>query len=1114
MDGNAAASHVSYAFTEIAVIYPITPSSPMAEQADEWASANKPNLFGQTPKIIQMQSEGGVAGAVHGSLTCGALTTTYTCSQGLLLMLPDMYKIAGELFPTVFHVSARAIATHALSIFGDHQDVMACRQCGFAMLVASSVQEVMDLALIAHLSTLKASVPFLHFFDGFRTSHEASKIDVIEYEEIKTLVDEQDIAAFRHRALDPEHPVQRGTAQNPDIYFQNREAANKYYLATPQIVQDMMDKVSVLTGRSYHLFDYFGAPDAENVVVIMGSGASTMEETVEKMNAEGKKVGVIKTRLYRPFASVAFCDTLPKSCKSITVLDRTKESGSPGEPLYLDVCSALLEQGFSHIRVLGGRYGLGSKEFTPSMCYAIFRNMENDAPKKRFTIGINDDLTHTSLDYSEKYVTEPEDRIACKFYGLGSDGTVGANKNSVKIIGDHSSLYVQAYFCYDSRKSGGATISHLRFGKTPIRSAYLIDRADLIACHDPSYLTRYDMLSDLKENGVFLLNCPWGDVDGLEKYLPAKLKRQLAEKNAVFYVIDATKIANETGLKGRTGTIMQAAFFRLQANIMPYEEALAHLKQELQEKFAKKGDKVVASNLAAVGRAEVAMQKVEYPESWLNAENGAPLLATPDDEYFKSFIHPILSLRGDGLPVSAFQPDGSVPTGTTRLEKHGLAREIPQWLPENCIQCNQCSFVCPHACIRPFVLSEKTECPDSFVTIPTVGIKDTRFRIQVTPHDCMGCGVCAHVCPAKEKALVMRPAVELMPSEGRNWEYAQNAPLADTAFFKTTTVKGSQFRQPLFEFSYACSGCGETPYIKVLTQLFGEKMLIANATGCSSIYGGSSPTCPYTVNKKGYGPAWANSLFEDNAEFGFGMRLAWDFRQKQSADAQTTEKSVWIIGGDGWAYDIGFGGLDHVLACGANVNVLILDSEVYSNTGGQASKATPTGAVARFARAGKRLKKKDLGLMAMTYGHVYVAQVSMGANKQQFLNALLEAESYDGPSLILAYSPCIAHGVNMGKCMEEEKLAVECGYWPLYRFDPRLKTVGKSPFSLDSKAPNGKFRDFLMGENRFASLKNFDPETAEMLFTQAEKDCNERFLFYRKLQLLFTSEGDITEPIS
>ena len=1090
-DGNGAASHVSYAFSEIAVIYPITPSSPMSEQADEWATLGKENLFGQIPEVIQMQSESGAAGALHGALTCGALATTYTCSQGLLLMLPVMYKIAGELLPTVFHVSARALSTHALSIFGDHQDVMACRQTGFAMLASSTVQEVADMALIAHLGTLKGSVPFLHFFDGFRTSHEVNKIEVLDYDEMKSLLDEADIQSFRRRALTPEKPLQRGTAQNPDTYFQNRERANEYYLALPQIVQATMDKLTVLTGRQYHLFDYFGAENAEHIVVLTGSGCCAMQETVEKMNTEGFSVGLIKVRLYRPFDVDAFCAALPTTAKTVTVLDRTKEAGALGEPLYLDVCAALKEKGRGQVCVYGGRYGLGSKEFTPTMCYAVFQNALSENPKNHFTVGIEDDVTNTSLPLTKHYTVERE-CVECKFYGLGSDGTVGANKNSLKIIGNSTKLFVQGYFCYDSRKSGGVTLSHLRFGKTPIHSSYLVENADFTACHNPSYLERYDMLSTCKQGGVFLLNCPWTTLDELEKNLPAAVKRQIAKKALSFYVIDATALAREVGLRGKTSTVMQAAFFYLNPAILPYEQAKTLLKEEMERKFSKKGATMVEMNRIAIEKTADGIHKIDYPISWENTTEGAPFLARSKDGYFQKFIEPILKLEGDGLPVSAFQADGSVPTNTSKLEKHGAPLFLPKWLPQNCIQCNQCAFVCPHACIRPFLLSKDIDTPQAFVTKPAVGIADGVFRIQVSPHDCMGCGVCANTCPAKEKALVMTPTEELLQREGNNWEYAQNVDTLHSPL-KRNTVKGSQFSTPLFEFSYACAGCGETAYIKLLTQLFGERMLIANATGCSSIYGGSSPTCPYATDKNGCGPAWASSLFEDNAEFGLGMRLAQNLQEK------TADRSVWCIGGDGWAYDIGYGGLDHLLSSGKNVNVLVLDSEVYSNTGGQVSKATPKGATARFAVSGKKNAKKNLGLMAMTYQNVYVAQVSMGANMAQLLTALTEAEAYDGPSLILAYSPCIAHGFDMGKSIEEERRAVASGYWTLYRFNPTMP----HPFTLDSKQPTLDFQEFLAGENRFASLRKTNPAEAEQLFQQAEKESKERFAFYQKLSTLF-----------
>ncbi len=1164
IDGNTAASHVAYAFSEVAAIYPITPSSPMAEVADEWSAAGRENMFGQKLRLAEMQSEAGAAGAVHGSLTAGALTTTYTASQGLLLMIPNMYKIAGELLPTVFHVSARALAAHSLNIFGDHADVMACRQTGFALLASNSVQEVMDLALVAHLSTLKAKVPFLHFFDGFRTSHEVSKIDAIDYDEMKALVDMKDIEDFRSRALNPEHPVQKGTAQNADIYFQNRETANKYYNATPAIVQEMMDKVNALTGRNYHLFDYVGAPDAENIVVLMGSGADAVEETINKMNAEGHKVGLLKVRLYRPFAIDSFVNAIPKSVKKIAVLDRTKEAGSLGEPLYLDVCSALLEKGMTDIKVVGGRYGLGSKEFNPSMIYSVYKNLEQENPKNHFTVGIYDDLTDTSLDFSEKYDAAPQGTKSCKFWGLGSDGTVGANKNSIKIIGDHTDKYVQGYFFYDSKKSGGITVSHLRFGDTPIQSAYLIDAADFVQCSNPSYITRYNMTGDIKENGTFLFNTSALTVEELENVLPASVKRDIANKNINFYVIDAIKIAGSLGLGGRTNTILQSAFFKV-ANIIPYDQAVDYMKKMAYKSFAKKGDAVVQMNYNAIDSAQANLVKIDVPESWKTIETGAPMADVADNKYFKEIVHPVLALEGDKLPSSAFNADGSVPTGTTKYEKRGVAVKIPKWDASKCIQCNQCAFVCPHSCIRPAVVKEGTDKPESFITKAMVGNKGYEFRIQVSPLDCMGCGVCANICPAKENALTMVPLNSVVEEEKVNYEYSENLPEVDVSACpgcKKSTVKGSQFSKPLFEFSGACAGCGETPYVKVITQLFGDRMIVANATGCSSIYGGSAPTCPYTTNKDGHGPAWANSLFEDNAEFGYGINLAYGQRRAAIAEkiaklAETApdgelkdcanlwlenrksaegskvasaklvdalnacdgcgcpgddlvkdilkdkdclvKKSIWIFGGDGWAYDIGYGGLDHVLAMGEDVNVLVLDTEVYSNTGGQASKSTPTGSVAKFAAAGKRIKKKDLGMMAMSYGYVYVAQCSMGYNKQQLINALTEAESYDGPSLIICYAPCINHGINMGKSQEEEKKAVECGYWQLYRYNPTLIEEGKNPFTLDSKEPVGDYKAFLLGETRYASLMKARPELAEALFEKTEKDSKDRLATYKRL---------------
>ena len=1169
IDGNTAASHVAYAFSEVAAIYPITPSSPMAESADEWATQGRVNMWGQKLRIAEMQSEGGAAGAVHGSLSAGALTTTYTASQGLLLMIPNMYKISGELLPMVMHVSARALAAHSLNIFGDHQDVMACRQTGFAMIAGCSVQEVMDLALVAHLSTLRARVPFINFFDGFRTSHEVSKIDVIDYAEMKAIFDkkglDKDVAAFRARALNPEHPIQRGTAQNGDTYFQNRETANSYYNAAPAIVQEMMDEVSALTGRSYHLFDYVGAPDAEEVIVIMGSGAETVEESINKLNAQGKKYGLIKVRLYRPFVTDAFVAAIPKSCKKIAVLDRTKEPGSLGEPLYLDVCTALLEKGIKKINVVGGRYGLGSKEFNPSMVLSVYKNLESKKPKNHFTVGIYEDVTNTSLDFSEKFDAAPAGSTSCKFYGLGSDGTVGANKNSIKIIGDHTDMYAQAYFFYDSKKSGGITVSHLRFGKTPIQSEYLIDAADFIACHNPSYIIRYDMVSDLKDGGSFLLNAPWTTVEELEVNLPAKVKNTLAKKHAKLYVIDAISIAAKLGLRGRTNTILQSAFFLINEQIMPYTEAVDLMKKMAYKSFARKGDAVVQMNYNAIDSAKEHLVKIDIPASWATTTEGADMIKLADNDYFKSVVAPILALEGDKLPSSAFNADGSVPTGTTKFEKRGVAVNVPKWVKENCVQCNQCSFVCPHACIRPALVADGADKPETFDTKPATGIKGYNFRMQVSPLDCMGCGVCADVCPGMKgnKALVMTPFAELEVVEAKNWDYAVELPEVDLSEVKMADVKKSQFTPSLFEFSGACAGCGETPYVKVITQLFGDRMIIANATGCSSIYGGSSPTCPYTVNKQGHGPAWANSLFEDNAEFGYGMNLAYKARRatlkdkvaklaevwKDYADGKAAcetwiadmddadgskkaaaalvkcceeckdcgceadalvkeiladkdclvKKSFWIIGGDGWAYDIGYGGLDHVLASGEDVNVLVLDTEVYSNTGGQASKSTPIGAVAKFASSGKRVKKKDLGMIAASYGYVYVAQCAMGSDKNQLIKALKEAEAYHGPSLIICYAPCINHGINMSKSQSEEKAAVDCGYWQLYRYNPELAEKGENPFTLDSKDPTGDYQAFILGETRYASLKKTQPAVAEELFKKTEESSKERLAGYKKM---------------
>ncbi len=1156
IDGNTAASHIAYAFSEVAAIYPITPSSPMAEYADEWATQGRVNMFGQPLRIAEMQSEAGAAGAVHGSLVAGALTTTYTASQGLLLMIPNMYKIAGELLPCVFHVSARCVASHALNIFGDHSDVMACRQTGFAMLASNSVQEAMDLALVAHLSTLKARVPFLHFFDGFRTSHEISKIDGIDYEDILPLVDMDDIKAFKARALNPEHPVQMGTAQNGDIFFQNREACNKYYDAVPGIVKTMMQKVADLTGRKYELYQYYGAPDAENIIIMMGSGCEAVEETVDYYAAKGEKVGLIKVRLYRPFSVKDFVAAIPASVKKIAVMDRTKEAGSVGEPLYLDVCAALQEEGRTDITVVGGRYGLGSKEFNPSMVGAIYKNLAAKTPKNHFTVGINDDVTGHSLPIDEFINASPAGTSRCKFYGLGSDGTVGANKNSIKIIGDHTDMYAQGYFAYDSKKSGGLTISHLRFGKTPIKSAYLIDQADFVACHNQSYVTRYDMTGDIKEGGTFLLNTNWTP-EQLETELPAKMKNDIAKKHIKFYTLDGLKVINEIGARKGVNTVMQAAFFKL-ADIIPYEDAEKYMKSMIVKAYSKKGDAVVQMNYACVDKAVENLHEVKYPASWATTTEGAPMVTGPDDAYYQNFIKPITAQAGDSLPVSSFSADGHVPTGTTKFEKRGIAAMVPSWDVTKCIQCNQCSMVCPHACIRPVLATEEElqGAPATFTTKPALGLSGYSFRIQLSPLDCTGCGSCANVCVAKDKALKMVPFGDLEITENENYEFAQKhiSQKNVTDKFKPNTIKGSQFLQPLFEFSGACAGCGETPYVKLVTQLFGDRMIVANATGCSSIWGGSAPTCPYTKNAQGHGPAWANSLFEDNAEFGYGMNLAYKARRaKLEADMNAAKSvvsadtaaafdewiankndaaaskvaaekvkaavagenaeqldyiknnldclvkpSIWIFGGDGWAYDIGYGGLDHVLASGEDVNVLVVDTEVYSNTGGQASKATPTGSVAKFAAGGKRVKKKDLGMMAMSYGYVYVAQVAMGADKNQLLKALTEAEAYHGPSLIICYATCINHGIDMSKGQLETKKAVDAGYWQLYRYNPMLEEEGKNPFTLDSKEPTGSYQDFLANETRYTSLKKSKPDIADKLFAQAEKDAKERLESYKE----------------
>ncbi|AST56915.1 pyruvate ferredoxin flavodoxin oxidoreductase [Thermoanaerobacterium thermosaccharolyticum] len=1164
MDGNTAAAHVAYAFTEVAAIYPITPSSPMAEHVDEWSAHGRKNLFGQEVKVIEMQSEAGAAGAVHGSLAAGALTTTFTASQGLLLMIPNMYKIAGELLPGVFHVSARALASHALSIFGDHQDVMACRQTGFALLASGSVQEVMDLGSIAHLSAIKGRVPFLHFFDGFRTSHEYQKIEVMDYEDLRKLLDMDAVRAFKKRALNPEHPVTRGTAQNPDIYFQEREASNRYYNAIPEIVEYYMNEISKITGREYKLFNYYGAPDAERIIVAMGSVTETIEETIDYLMKKGEKVGVVKVHLYRPFSFKHFLNAIPKTVKKIAVLDRTKEAGAFGEPLYEDVRAAFYDSELRPV-IVGGRYGLGSKDTTPAQILAVFDNLKSDAPKNNFTIGIVDDVTNTSLPVGEEIETTPEGTISCKFWGFGSDGTVGANKSAIQIIGDNTDMYAQAYFAYDSKKSGGVTISHLRFGKKPIRSTYLINNADFVACHKQAYVYNYDVLAGLKKGGTFLLNCTWKPEE-LDEKLPASMKRYIAKNNIKFYIINAVDIAKELGLGARINMIMQSAFFKL-ANIIPIEDAVKHLKEAIVKSYGHKGEKIVNMNYAAVDRGIDALVKVDVPASWADAQDEVKETRNVPD-FIKNIADVMNRQEGDKLPVSAFvgMEDGTFPMGTAAYEKRGIAVDVPEWQIDNCIQCNQCAYVCPHAAIRPFLLNEEEvkNAPEGFTSKKAIGkgLEGLNFRIQVSVLDCTGCGVCANTCPSKEKALVMKP-LETQLDQAKNWEYAMSLSHKENPL-GTDTVKGSQFEQPLLEFSGACAGCGETPYARLVTQLFGDKMLIANATGCSSIWGGSAPSTPYTVNKDGHGPAWANSLFEDNAEFGFGMALAVKQQREKLADIvkealeldltqdlknalklwldnfnsseitkktaniivsliqdystndtkikevlneildrkeYLVKKSQWIFGGDGWAYDIGFGGLDHVLASGEDVNVLVFDTEVYSNTGGQSSKATPVGAVAQFAAAGKAIGKKDLGRIAMSYGYVYVAQIAMGANQAQTIKALKEAESYPGPSLIIAYAPCINHGIRLGMgCSQiEEKKAVEAGYWHLYRYNPMLKAEGKNPFILDSKAPTASYKEFILGEVRYSSLAKTFPDRAEALFEKAEELAKEKYETYKKL---------------
>ena len=1164
MDGNTAAAHVSYAFTDVASIYPITPSSTMAEVVDEWAAYGRKNIFGQTVKVVEMQSEGGASGAVHGSLNAGALSTTFTASQGLLLMIPEMYKIAGELLPGVFHVAARTVSTHALCIFGDHSDVMATRQTGFAMLCSASVQEVMDLGGIAHLSAIKGRVPFLHFFDGFRTSHEIQKIEVFSYEDFKNLVDWDAVKEFRERALNPEHPVIRGTAQQPEVFFQAREAANKFYDAVPEIVVDYMNKISELTGRSYHPFDYVGAPDAENIIVAMGSICETIEETMNKMVAEGHRVGLIKVRLYRPFVKKYFLDVLPKTVERIAVLDRTKEPGAIGEPLYQDVKAALYGERNSP-EIYGGRFGLGSKDTTPGMVHSIYDNLYHHKPKNNFTVGIEDDVTGHSLPFTAGIAREPEGTIKCKFWGLGSDGTVGANKTAIKIIGDKTDMYAQGYFAYDSKKSGGLTVSHLRFGVHPIQSTYLINQADFVACHNQSYIRQYDMLNDVVKNGKFLLNTEFTDEELNEK-LPARMKRNLAKKNVSFYAIDATKIAEQVGLGSRINMIMQAAFFKL-TEVIPVDDAIKYLKEGIEKTYKKKGQNIVDMNCTAVDLGITQIRQVEVPAEWADAVDPKKKYEELP-EFIEDMLIPMNSQEGDDLPVSAFDDieDGTFPSGTAAYEKRGTAINLPEWIPNNCIQCNQCSFVCPHAAIRPMLLDdvEKVNAPEGFTTIQARGkeFEGLSYRIQLSAMDCLGCGNCADICPAKEKALVMKPYHDVV-HESENWDYGIKLPRKDE---KTNikTVKGSQFAKPYIEFSGACAGCGETPYIKLATQLFGDRMIIANATGCSSIWGAAAPSMPYCKDENGRGPAWASSLFEDNAEYGYGMLMAnkqmrekiehtmraileldidenlkealseWleykedgnETREKSENVIRAIEnldtsdevvrtlcnrimelkdylvkKSIWALGGDGWAYDIGYGGLDHVLASGENINVLVFDTEVYSNTGGQASKSTPTAAIAKFAASGKRIKKKDLGLMAMSYGYVYVAQVGMGADKNQLMKAIIEAEAYDGPSIIIAYAPCINHGIKkgMGKSQANIKDAVDSGYWHLYRYNPELKVKGKNPFILDSKEPTTSFRDFINGQIRYTSLAKEFPDIADKLFEMTEEDAKNKYRTYREL---------------
>ncbi len=1162
-EGNTAATHVAYAFSEVAAIYPITPSSLMGELADAWAAQGRKNLFGQTLEVIEMQSEGGAAGAVHGSLSAGALTTTFTASQGLMLMLPNMHKIAGEMLPTVFHVSARSLACQSLSIFGDHSDVMSARNTGFGLIAAGSVQEVMDLAVVAHLAALKSKVPFVHFFDGFRTSNEVQKVEVIPYETMGELLEMKYVEDFRARAMNPEKPQIKVGAQNPDVYFQGRETVNKYYEATPAIVQEYMDKLAAKIGRRYHLFDYIGAPDAEKIIICMGSSTETIEETINYLLERGEKVGAVKVRLYRPFSVEALLGAIPASVKKIAVLDRTKEPGSIGEPLYLDVKVALYDR---DVTIVGGRYGLSSKEFTPTMVKAVYDHLDG-ACFHDFTVGIKDDVTGKSLPLGEELETEPQGTIRCRFWGYGSDGTVGANKNSIKIIGDNTDMYTQGYFQYDSKKSGGVTVSHLRFGKEEIKSQYLLKHVDFVALHKTSYIGRYDILEGIKEGGTFLLNSNW-KADEVFENLTEDLQRTIIDKKIKVYNIDGLKIAESVGLGARISTVMQAAFFKI-SGVLPEEEALKLIKDAIKKTFISKGENIVKMNWDAVDKTAAALEDVPVPDTITKSAPTPQLIPEDAETFAKEVIEPIMRLKGDDISVSQMPYDGFIPTGTTRLEKRGVAPHVPHWIPENCIQCNQCSLVCPHATIRAKQVAPQDleGAPDGFVTLKsnTKNDRDLRFRLQVYIEDCVGCGSCANTCPSKVKALEMGSLEEVREAgEAEKAVFFDALPDNVLDGIRRETLKGSQFLMPYFEFSGACGGCGETPYVKLASQLFGGRMIIANATGCSSIYGGTFPTVPYCKDKQGRGPTWANSLFEDNAEYGFGMRLAVDANRRQlwsnietllekgttpgltaalkkslelwnavddeamaaatavkellpaarseaSGDAvpvldkiielqdYIVEKSVWSIGGDGWAYDIGYGGLDHVLAMNRNVNILVLDTEIYSNTGGQASKATPTGAVAKFASAGKRTKKKDLGMMAMTYGYIYVASVAMGANMNQCLKAFLEAEAFDGPSLIIAYSPCINHGIDMSNTQQEEKLAVDSGYWLLYRFNPNLAAEGKNPLALDSREPKLEYGEFLKNEIRYRTLEQQYPEQAKILFERAAQEAKQRYETYKKL---------------